>query len=815
MKRLVNGLLGCILGMIPVAATAQSSLIANRGETVDLKAADGYTDYQWQVSSDKKHFVDLPTGKVQHLKLKVYAPGYYRIRALDNDHKMAYLDTLEVAMKEVNYAPNYSVSGAGHGYVETIGGVPDARGIDIPEDRVDGVAGTGKKLTKWTNGDAMAVYFFNHPQDTVDTEMYLKVRNGAEVSFRVKVYDPDHMEVPMAENIIALRGTGNEQKVNLVGLAFPRKAYFRYQLECLKGWGDIMEISKFHHYSPSIVKTYKAAYLSSPSVHLNGWKSTDPGAPVGSSYDWCYQEVMMPKESDIKGTYVMSLGVLKGYMGIQMSGYDKKTGESLHGVIFSMWDDGSTDENPDLPMHLRANVVDHNENVVASRFGNEGTGMKTYMHGHNWECGTFVQFLTNCRKERYTYKVVINGREHTRVQYNNLVSTWFNAQDGKGWQYMATLRIANKSRPFASWYSFLENYNYPTGQAMRKGFYRNGYGHAKDKNKWFHFNSVGFGHTDGGNKVGARNDFSQGASDEIEGAFFMSNGGYVTSKITDKVVPLNKVNTPVDTINLAVLEKRVDQAIAFEKQQIEKEELFKNNKIDKSRWELIDFSSEEKRGEGSNGRAAQTIDGDVKTYWHTQWLGGRATYPHHLTVDMKETYSINGMEITMSGSSNRYIKAFNLYVSENNSKWNKIYSENDAPNMATFRFMLDKPVAARYFKLEVTDGRATDGNHIRINEMELSGTLVQTGFEDVVAGKEHIDVMCGQKELSVVSHKELNDVKVALFRTDGACVFSAKYKQLSAGEVVSIPMMSNAQGGYVLSCQSAQLKYTKQIVWKK
>ena len=807
------GLIGCMMASFPFVAYAQSSIVAERGSKVEMSAPDGYTDYQWQVSSDSRNFVNLPDGKVQHLSLNVFAPGYYRVQAKDMDNIKLCLDIVNVKMSEVEYAPQYSVSGAGHGYVETVDGKVGGRGISIPEDRVNGVAGTTKKLTKWTNGKAMAVYYFNHPVDVVDTEMYLKLVEGSSVSFRVKVFDPENMEEPLAENIVALRGTGEEQKVSLVGCAFPRKTYYRYQIECLSGWESIIEISKFHHYSPSAVKTYKPAFLSSPSVHLGGWKSTAPGAPKGHYYDWCYQEVMMPKISDVQGTYVMSLGVLAGYMGIQMSGYDK-TGESLHGVIFSMWDDGSTDKNPDLPLNLRANVLDHNEKVVASRFGNEGTGMKTYMHGHNWECDTFVQFITNCRPEKYRYKVVVNGRVEYREQDNILVSAWFNAQDGKGWQYMATLRIPNRTKPMESWYSFLENYNAPTGQALRKGFYRNGYGHAKTTNRWYHFNSVNFGHTDGGNKEGARNDYSQGASDEFPGAFFMQNGAYLNSKQTSKQVPLNKVNTPVDTIDLKALEQRVDQAIAFEKKQIEKEELFKQNIIDKKDWEIIDFSSEETKGEQSNGRAAQTIDGDVNTYWHSKWRGGAAEYPHHLTVDMKQLYDINGMQITMSGGSGRYMRAFELYVSEDNRVWSQAYIDDDVPCMPTFRFLLDKPVPARYFKLVITDGYANDGCHVRINEIEVGGKSIVTGIDDLKSGKDAFAMTYTDSGIDLHFLKSADDVVVNLYSADGACIYNEKLRGVRAEEGRTISMGKYPHGVYLLSCEIDGKKYIRQIIWK-
>ena len=80
-------LFSCLLGTSPMAALAQTPLEINRGQTVDLVAADGYESYQWQVSSDKKNYVDLPNGKVQQMHLRLFAPGYYRVKVTDAEKK--------------------------------------------------------------------------------------------------------------------------------------------------------------------------------------------------------------------------------------------------------------------------------------------------------------------------------------------------------------------------------------------------------------------------------------------------------------------------------------------------------------------------------------------------------------------------------------------------------------------------------------------------------------------------------------------------------------------------------------------------------
>ena len=146
-----------------------------------------------------------------------------------------------------------------------------------------------------------------------------------------------------------------------------------------------------------------------------------------------------------------------------------------------------------------------------------------------------------------------------------LVSTWFNALDGKGWQYMATVRKRNSSTYFSSWYSFLENYVWANGQASRKAYYRNGYGRSRTTGKWYNFNSVGFGHTDGGSEAGARADYGQGATDKAsDRTFFMQSGGYTSTKQTASTVALATDNTVVDTIDIAPLDLRVRQAIQKE-----------------------------------------------------------------------------------------------------------------------------------------------------------------------------------------------------------------------------------------------------------
>ncbi|WP_295357172.1 DUF3472 domain-containing protein [uncultured Prevotella sp.] len=628
---------------------------------------------------------------------------------------------------------------AAQGYVETLDGKPGASGIYIPGEGRDnnGIATNYNSLSAWTNANACAVYYFHQPAATVTNTIKLNVKKGYSAKFQLTIVDPDAPDVQLFSKTFTANGTDSNVDVTVGDVTFKRSVYYRYRLECLSGNQNINLIRSFTFKTTATEKPYVANYLSSPSVHLYSWGSTDPNAPKGDAYDWCFMEIMLPQESDIIGTYAMALGVLNGYMGIQMNGY-ANDGSPRHDVLFSMWDDGSTDEDPNLPEYMRAGAVDWDPLTTTNRFGNEGTGVQTYRKGPYWTPGKYVQFITNCRPETTSYTTEVNGKPTVHTQHNMLVSAWFNALDGKGWQYMATVRKRNSTTYFDAWYSFLENYNASTGQANRIAYYRNGYMRARSNGKWYNRNSVGFGHTDGGDNTGARTDYGQGTTDNpADRTFFMQTGGYTSTNKTKTTVALATDYTPVDTINITPLNDRVLTAIANEKARIEKEQLFVDNLMDKTGWEAIEYSSEETAGEGTNGRAQQIVDSDDDTYWHPQWYGSTAQLPHYIVVDMQEMKNVGGFEIKMGDNANRHIKAYDIYGSTDNSDWTLLCSDDNAPAKSSFRVILDKAADIRYFKIVVRQTTAKDGPFLRIYEMNVASGAVATAVN-------HITVNNGQ-----------------------------------------------------------------------
>ena len=178
-------------------------------------------------------------------------------------------------------------------------------------------------LSAWTSTSVCAVYYFHHPVATVSNTLKLNIKALQTVRFRLTVSDPNSPAIPLYTKEFSAKGPllGGEVEVGMGDITFTRSTYDRYKLESLSGNNAINNISRFKFSTSSSEASYAAKYLSSPSVHLNNWHTTAAGAPSCDGYDWLFEEIMIPAESDLVGTYAEAIGALNGYMGIQMNGY--------------------------------------------------------------------------------------------------------------------------------------------------------------------------------------------------------------------------------------------------------------------------------------------------------------------------------------------------------------------------------------------------------------------------------------------------------------------------------------------------------------
>ncbi|MEV6106321.1 family 20 glycosylhydrolase [Streptomyces sp. NPDC051940] len=93
--------------------------------------------------------------------------------------------------------------------------------------------------------------------------------------------------------------------------------------------------------------------------------------------------------------------------------------------------------------------------------------------------------------------------------------------------------------------------------------------------------------------------------------------------------------------------------------------------IDQSTLRVHEVDSEETVGE--NGAAANAVDGDLNTIWHTQWYGGAPAFPHHVTLDLGKEYDVTGLQYTQrQNARNGRIKDYRIEVSADAVSWQQV-----------------------------------------------------------------------------------------------------------------------------------------------
>lgn len=809
MKKILRLLFAAMMALSFGAVHAQKEVTVALGDSVTLTSTNEGIKYAWSLSTDGKTFYTIPNATERTLKVRIFGENYYRVRWTNEANKSQYADTVKVVLPAFNYTlKNYSVT-AGQGYVEVDG--KWGNGINIPfQKTIEGnnnKLGVTEKLTNWSNAKAHAAYFINTPAGVSTLKMNVTFRKNCMGQFRMRVYDTDTPDSLIAENVISFNGTGEAQEIPVITCNFGKPGYNKYDLECIRGNTNIISLNKWVFDLEKNVEPFSPTIMMSPSIHIFGWTSTNPKLPSGDAFDWAYEEVKIPGgDSIVNAVYVMSLGVLAGYMGIQVG-----EGGAHRTVLFSQWDDGDTDIDPNLPDHLRSTAVDTGDGVIARRFGAEGTGVQSFRNnGAFWDFNKYVQFITHCRSELATYEVEENGKTVTKQQRNMLVSAWWNAQDEKGWQYISTLRVANRKSFIDSWYSFVECFVNFNGQEKRIGYFRNGYAKARSGNmKWYHMNKATFGHNNGGTHMGARNDIWQDVDPEDKFAWLMTTGGFANkAHIGNCVVPLRSTNTPVDTIDLDLLLAREELAFENERHRLDSIKAIKDAMHDKSNWELLSFSSEETTGEGANGRAALIIDGDKDTYWHSQWQSRTASVPHSFVIDMKQELDINAFCFAMSGGEARFQKEITIEGSLDNENWSTIYENNDCPKpeegYSTGEYILemDSTATARYLRLTIKKVH-TNVNFARINEFSTLKLEVPTSIDRIEQNKK-VRFYSKGASICIDAPHDMSSAKVAIYSTAGRLVTTCTVEDVKVNDVISVHSFSMTSGIYTVRLEDAE-----------
>lgn len=147
-------------------------------------------------------------------------------------------------------------------------------------------------------------------------------------------------------------------------------------------------------------------------------------------------------------------------------------------------------------------------------------------------------------------------------------------------------------------------------------------------------------------------------------------------------------------------------------------------KLSKSDWKIVSFTTEEPSGEGSNnGHAIHLIDGNPETFWHARWQGGSDPLPYNIVIDMNHQVKIAQVELLPRGrGSNNPIKVVRFEASMDGQNWESIGQFGFTNQDAALEYYV-KSTTARYIKLIIPD-EGGNSTVAAIRELDVRGTLV-------------------------------------------------------------------------------------------
>jgi Domain of unknown function (DUF5077)/Domain of unknown function (DUF3472) len=246
-----------------------------------------------------------------------------------------------------------------------------------------------------------------------------------------------------------------------------------------------------------------------PSLHLLY------NTPEDAEIQYFYNEVTVPKGSDVVGTYVMANGFQFGYFGMQVIGPKNRR------VLFSVWSPFETDDPTQIPDEQHVKVLKKGQRTQDDDFGNEGAGKKTFMP-FNWKTDTTYGFLLKAQP----------------VENGSIYSAYFFDPKQQRWTFIAEMFRPLDAAYLSELYSFLENFEPSQGNISRTAYYGNQWV-CDSKGQWMEINHA---ETDGDitSSKAFRTDYETG----VEGnKFFMKNGGFFdNNSVLRKSIMRNSIN---------------------------------------------------------------------------------------------------------------------------------------------------------------------------------------------------------------------------------------------------------------------------------
>jgi hypothetical protein len=315
---------------------------------------------------------------------------------------------------------------------------------------------------------------------------------------------------PGAMSRLKLTIDGQSNEVDVTGAVGPAVAEFASFKTTAEGYQriELTGISK----SGNIFGDIQELVLSGPavkdaffnlkprrnaaSVHLH--YPVEKRVEVASFYN-----ELVPRKDPV-ATYYEACGFSRGYFGIQVNSSTERR------VIFSVWDAGLEGiDRRKVKDENRVKLIAKGEGVVATDFGNEGTGDHSHLK-YNWKTGQTQRFLVTAKADGDA----------------TIYSGYFYFSEKQRWGLIASFRAPHDGKLLRGLYSFSENFGGSNGDLQRLCEYANQWIKTPD-GKWIELTTAQFTHDSTGGKD--RRDFGAGITKD--GHFYLSNGGFYSEPV--------------------------------------------------------------------------------------------------------------------------------------------------------------------------------------------------------------------------------------------------------------------------------------------
>jgi len=354
-------------------------------------------------------------------------------------------------------------------------------------------------LTHWK--PATKLEWFGRIQTPGELALALQLAGKApeDVSLRLRVSSQADASLGGGFDLAVAKGA-HEFALPFGSLPIAKAGYYRIALESTgPAEGALPDLRALVLSGPAAAGAHfsNGERRNAASVHL--------GYPVRKEaqdeIEWFYLE-LEPRTEPLH-TYYEATGFDRGYFGMQVNGPEERR------IIFSVWDAGNEAvDRKQVADEDRVQLVGKGDAVVASDFGNEGTGGHSHLV-HPWKLGARFRFLLHAQPG--------TGDLAATTTY----TAWFWFAEHKQWGLIASFRAPRDGHYLHGLYSFNENFGGSNGDERRVCGFGNGWvrTHA---GAWIALNEARFTHDGHGKEQ--RLDRSAGV---IDGRFYLANGGFV------------------------------------------------------------------------------------------------------------------------------------------------------------------------------------------------------------------------------------------------------------------------------------------------